>query len=127
MCSLRLSGDGFTRCRAVAGGCRRRASWHGARTDLCVYELGQSPDELRRCIQIVCEKGIVDELADRVPECRLEALQAAESALVASVAHAVTCLFSLGGLVVNRSHGAAAAAAAVRLSSCREGCSEAEQ
>lgn len=44
------------------------------RTDLCIHELSQGSYELWCRIQIVCEKSIVDELADRVPERRLEAL-----------------------------------------------------
>jgi hypothetical protein len=48
-------------------------------TDLCVHQLSQSANELGRCIEVVGEEGIVDELTDRVPERRLEALQQSSS------------------------------------------------
>jgi hypothetical protein len=35
---------------------------------LRVHQLGQSANELRRRIEVVGEEGIVNELADRVPE-----------------------------------------------------------
>jgi hypothetical protein len=37
-------------------------------TDLCVYQLSQSANELWCCIEVVGEESIVDKLTDRVPE-----------------------------------------------------------
>jgi hypothetical protein len=67
-----VAGEGFEVAGSVGWSTSVHATWgHGRyesvarnHTDLCIDQLGQSTDELGRRIQIVCEEGIVYELAD---------------------------------------------------------------
>ena len=60
-------------------------------TDLCVNQLSQGTNELRCCIQVVCEEGIIDELTDGIPEGGFEALRKRDQSASAITADSIVC------------------------------------